>query len=128
IGGMMQFHKDGKPQLIVGSPGSFGILQSVPQVAMNNIDFGMNIQDAISAPRFRWKDELGSVPAKEIIMETRVQPGVIKTLRGMGYVIDTSLGDWSMTVGGAQGITIDHKTGWLMGGADLRRNGYAVGW
>jgi len=128
IGGMMQFHKDGKPQLIVGSPGSFGILQSVPQVALNNIDFGMNIQDAISAPRFRWKDELGSVPAKEIIMETRVQPNVIKTLRGMGYTIDTSLGDWSMTVGGAQGITIDHKTGWLMGGADLRRNGYAVGW
>src|SRR5690606_32443371 len=35
IGGMMQFHKDGKPELIVGSPGSFGILQSVPQVAMN---------------------------------------------------------------------------------------------
>jgi gamma-glutamyltranspeptidase / glutathione hydrolase len=128
IGGMMQFHKDGKPQLIVGSPGSFGILQSVPQVAMNNIDFGMNIQDAISAPRFRWKDELGSVPAKEIIMETRVQSNVIKTLKGMGYVIDTRLGDWSMTVGGAQGITIDHKTGWLMGGADLRRNGYAVGW
>ena len=128
IGGMMQFHKDGKPQLIVGSPGSFGILQSVPQVAMNNIDFGMNIQDAISAPRFRWKDELGSVPAKEIIMETRVQPGVIKTLKGMGYAIDTSLGDWSMTVGGAQGITIDRKTGWMMGGADLRRNGYAVGW
>jgi gamma-glutamyltranspeptidase/glutathione hydrolase len=46
----------------------------------------------------------------------------------MGYVIDTSLGDWTMTVGGAQGITIDHKTGWMMGGADLRRNGYAVGW
>jgi len=128
IGGMLQFHKDGKPQLIVGSPGSFGILQSVPQVAINAIDFGMNIQDAISAPRFRWKDELGSVPAKELIMETRVPANVIKSLREMGYKIDTSLGDWSMTVGGAQGITIDRKTGWLMGGADLRRNGYAVGW
>ena len=128
IGGMLQFHKDGKPQLIVGSPGSFGILQSVPQVAINAIDFGMNIQDAISAPRFRWKDELGSVPAKELIMETRVPANVIKSLRDMGYKIDTSLGDWSMTVGGAQGITIDRKTGWLMGGADLRRNGYAVGW
>ena len=128
IGGMLQFHKDGKPQLIVGSPGSFGILQSVPQVAINAIDFGMNIQDAISAPRFRWKDELGSVPAKELIMETRVPANVIKSLRDMGYKIDTSLGDWSMTVGGAQGITIDSKTGWLMGGADLRRNGYAVGW
>jgi gamma-glutamyltranspeptidase/glutathione hydrolase len=128
IGGMMQFHKNGKPEFIVGSPGSFGILQSVPQVAMNVADFGMNIQDAISAPRFRWKDELGSVPAKESIMETRIPANVIKSLRSMGYVIDTSLGDWSMTVGGAQGISIDRKSGWLMGGADLRRNGYAVGW
>ncbi|CAG5018723.1 Glutathione hydrolase proenzyme [Dyadobacter sp. CECT 9275] len=128
IGGMMQFHKDGVPQLIVGSPGSFGILQSVPQVALNVVDFGMNIQDAISAPRFRWKDELGSVPAKELIIETRIPEKTLQELRDMGYVLDTSLGEWSMTVGGAQGITIDHKTGWIMGGADPRRNGYSMGW
>ncbi|WP_149240799.1 gamma-glutamyltransferase [Dyadobacter sp. 32] len=128
IGGMMQFHKDGKPQLIVGSPGSFGILQSVPQVALNVVDFGMNIQDAISAPRFRWKDELGSVPAKELIIETRIPEKTLQELRDMGYVLDTSLGEWSMTVGGAQGITIDHQTGWFLGGADPRRNGYSMGW
>lgn len=128
IGGMMQFHKNGKPELIVGSPGSFGILQSVPQVAMNVIDFGMNIQDAISAPRFRWKDELGSVPAKEVIMETRVSPEVRQTLGKMGYILDTSLGDWTMTVGGVQGITIDHRSQWIMGGGDPRRNGYSMGW
>lgn len=128
VGGMMQFHKDGKPELIVGSPGSFGILQSVPQVAMNVIDFGMNIQDAISAARFRWKDELGSVPAKEIIIETRVPDQVINMLSDMGYQLDTSLGDWSMTVGGAQGITIDPQSGWISGGADPRRNGYSLGW
>jgi gamma-glutamyltranspeptidase/glutathione hydrolase len=127
VGGMMQFHKDGKPDLIVGSPGSFGILQSVPQVAMNVVDFGMNIQDAIGAPRFRWKDELGSVPAKELIMETRVPAEVRKTLEQMGYVLDTSLGAWTMTVGGVQGITIDHQTGWISGGADPRRNGYSIG-
>lgn len=128
IGGMMQFHKDGKPHLVVGSPGSFGILQSVPQVAMNVIDFGMNIQDAISAPRFRWKDEMGSVPAKEIIIETRIPKETLQSLREMGYQLDTSLGDWSMTVGGAQGVWIDYKTGWITGGADPRRNGYAIGW
>lgn len=128
IGGMMQFHKDGQPDLIVGSPGSFGILQSVPQVAMNVVDFDMNIQDAISAARFRWKDELGSVPAKELIMETRVPADVRKTLEKMGYSLDTSRGDWTMTVGGVQGITIDHTTGWIMGGADPRRNGYSIGW
>lgn len=128
IGGMLQFHKDGKPLLVVGSPGSFGILQSVPQVAMNVIDFDMNIQDAISAARFRWKDELGSVPAKEIIMETRVSENVRKALQAMGYVLDTSLGDWSMTVGGVQGVTLDPESDWLMGGADPRRNGYSIGW
>ncbi|MEX2567677.1 MAG: gamma-glutamyltransferase [Cyclobacteriaceae bacterium] len=128
VGGMLQFHKEGKPELIIGSPGSFGILQSVPQVAMNVVDFGMNIQDAISAPRFRWKDELGSVPAEEIIIETRINKEVLDTLKAMGYVLDTSLGDWSMTVGGAQGITLDYQTLWMMGGADPRRNGYSVGW
>lgn len=128
IGGMMQFHKDGKPDLIVGSPGSFGILQSVPQVAMNVIDFDMNIQDAIGAARFRWKDELGSVPAEELIMETRVPAEVRKTLEKMGYSLDISRGAWSMTVGGVQGITIDHSTGWIKGGADPRRNGYSIGW
>ncbi len=128
IGGMMQFHKDGKPHLVVGSPGSFGILQSVPQVAMNVIDFGMNIQDAISAPRFRWKDEMGSVPAKEIIIETRIPQETLEELKAMGYNLDTSLGDWTMTVGGAQGVTIDYETGWISGGADPRRNGYATGW
>ncbi len=127
VGSMFQFHKDGKPQFIVGSPGSFGILQSVPQVAMNVIDFDMNIQNAISAPRFRWKDELGALPAKELIIETRVPEEVRKTLQAMGYVLDTSLGEWTMTVGGVQGITIDHQSGWKMGGADPRRNGYAMG-
>ncbi len=82
----------------------------------------------ISAPRFRWKDELGSVPAKELIIETRIPEKPLQELRDMGYVLDTSLGEWSMTVGGAQGITIDPKTGWLMGGADPRRNGYSIGW
>ena len=95
---------------------------------MNVIDYGMNIQDAISAPRFRWKDELGSVPAKELIIETRIPEDVRKTLNAMGYVLDASLGDWSMTVGGVQGVTIDHQSGWIMGGADPRRNGYAVGY
>jgi len=128
IGGMLQFHKNGKPELVVGSPGSYGILQSVPQVAMNVVDFGMNIQDAISAPRYRWKDEKGSVPAKELIIETRIPEKTIQELKSMGFVLDTSLGEWTMSVGGAQGVMKDYKTGWISGGADPRRNGYSIGW
>lgn len=128
IGGMMQVHKNGRPELIIGSPGSFGILQSVPQITMNVLDFGMGIQEAIDAPRFRWKDELGSVPAKEVIMETRVDEEVRRALTDLGFILDTRVGEWSMSVGGAQGIIIDYETGWMYGGADMRRNGYSLGW
>lgn len=128
IGGMMQVHKDGRPELIIGSPGSFGILQSVPQVTMNVLDFDMGIQQAIDAPRFRWKDELGSVPAKEVIMETRVEASVRDELSELGFRLDTRVGDWSMSVGGAQGIIMDYESGWIFGGADPRRNGYSLGW
>lgn len=128
IGGMMQFHRNGRPEVVVGSPGSYGILQSVPQVAMNVVDFGMNIQDAISAPRYRWKDEKGSVPAKELIIETRIPAKTLQELRDMGFRLDTSLGEWTMSVGGAQGVMKDYKTGWISGGADPRRNGYSMGW
>ena len=38
------------------------------------------------------------------------------------------IGDWSMGVGGGQGIAIDADTGSFMGGADPRRDGYALGW
>ena len=44
-----------------------------------------------------------------------------------GYALEL-LGDWSWRVGGVQGVMRDRKTGWLMGGADPRRNGYAMGW
>ncbi len=128
IGGMMQVHKNGKPRFMVASPGSFGILQSVPQIAMNIIDFEMGVQDAIDAPRFRWKDELGSVPADEVIMETRIDKDVRDKLQQMSFSLDTGVGDWSMSVGGAVGIIVDQQSGWLLGGADPRRNGYSMGW
>jgi gamma-glutamyltranspeptidase/glutathione hydrolase len=38
------------------------------------------------------------------------------------------MGPWSMRVGGVQAVLRDAATGWLMGGADPRRNGYAMGW
>lgn len=128
IGAMMQVHKDGKPLLGVGSPGSFGILQSVPQITMNILDFGMGVQEAIDAPRFRWKDELGSVPATEVIMETRVPVLVRDQLTRLGFEVDTSVGDWSMAVGGAQAVLLDPDSEWILGGADPRRNGYALSW
>jgi len=92
------------------------------------LDFGLNLQDAIAAPRFRWVDDVGDpLPARVMRMESRVPETTRDALAARGYEIDL-LGPWSMRVGGVQGILADPQTGWLAGAADPRRNGYAIGW
>ena len=50
-----------------------------------------------------------------------------RALAARGYGLEV-MGAFSMRVGGVQAILRDQATGWLMGGADPRRNGYAMGW
>lgn len=112
----------------VGTPGSYGILVTTVQVLANLIDFGLNVQDAIGAPRFRWLDEaIDPLPAERLRIESRVPETTRRALAARGYGLEV-MGPWSMRVGGVQAILRDQATGWLMGGADPRRNGYAMGW
>jgi gamma-glutamyltranspeptidase / glutathione hydrolase len=119
--------RGGRLAFMVGTPGSYGIPQTTAQVIIGLVDFGRNIQDAIAAPRFRWKDDVGDpMPPKEILIEARFSTETRKALAARGYRLQL-LEDWSMIVGGAQGIVF-RDDGWMMGGADPRRNGYAMGW
>ena len=120
--------RDGQFWATVGTPGSYGILVTTVQVLANLIDFGLNVQDAIGAPRFRWLDEaIDRLPADTLRIESRVPEDTRRALAERGYGIEL-LGSWSMRVGGVQAVLHDRATGWLMGGADPRRNGYAMGW
>jgi gamma-glutamyltranspeptidase / glutathione hydrolase len=120
--------RGGKLWGTVGTPGSYGILVTTVQVLANLIDFGLNVQDAIAAPRFRWLDEaIDPLPAETLRIESRVPEATRRTLAARGYGLEV-MGPWSMRVGGVQAILRDQATGWLMGGADPRRNGYAMGW
>ena len=116
-----QIHKDGQLVAALGTPGSWGIQQTTTQFTTNYLDYGMNIQAAIEAPRFRFQ-----FPGKGLFMESRVPESVRGGLANRGHEIDL-LPDWSAIVGGAQGITVDPESGALMGGADPRRDGYAIG-
>ena len=119
--------RDGRLAFMIGTPGSYGIPQTTAQMIINLIDFQRNIQDAIAAPRFRWKDDVGDpLPPKVLMVEGRFAPSTLKALAARGYKIER-LEDWSMKVGGGQGIVF-REDGWMMGGADPRRNGYAMGW
>ena len=124
----LHLHKDGRFWGTLGTPGSYGILVTTAQVLVHLLDFGLNLQDAIAAPRFRWVDDVGDpLPARMLRMESRIPEATRAELATRGYEIDM-LGPWSMRVGGVQGILMDQQTGWLSGAADPRRNGYAIGW
>src|SRR5579864_754282 len=126
----VHLHRNGRFLGTVGTPGAYGILVTTVQVLVHLLDFGLNLQDAIAAPRFRWIDDVSEgdpVPPRAMRVESRVPEETRAELAARGYEIDT-LGAWSMRVGGVQGILADPDTGWIAGAADPRRNGYAVGW
>ncbi len=105
--------------LSIGTPGSYGILQTTAQMLLNVVEFGLNVQEAIEAPRVRvYRDRL-------VDAEGRVDAGVRAGLAGRGHEINV-IEDWSWIVGGGQGIGRDAESGALMGGADPRRDGYAL--
>jgi len=107
--------------MVIGTPGSFGILQTTPQMISNVLDHGFSIQAAIEAPRFR------TYEGTRIEIEGRVPEQVRLELEDRGHDVQV-IDDWSWLVGGGQGILIDPDTGVLTGGADPRRDGYAMGW
>lgn len=116
-----QTFRNGRFHVSLGTPGSWGILQTTPQFVMNALDFGMNVQEAIEAPRLRVFEE------RRVVMEERFPAPVRAALADKGHDIELTT-PFSMTVGGAQGIMIDQESGTFQGGADPRRDGVAIGW
>ncbi len=63
---------------VIGTPGSFGILQTTPQMISNVLDHGFSIQAAIEAPRFR------TYEGTTLEVEARIPKGVRDELAGAG--------------------------------------------
>jgi gamma-glutamyltranspeptidase/glutathione hydrolase len=116
-----QVWKGGDPFAAIGTPGSHGILQTTLQMVLNLIEHGMNVQAAIEAPRVRLVN-----PGTHVSMEGRIPAAVRAALEARGHDVEV-LPDWTATVGGGHGIAFDPAEGSFMGGADPRRDGYAIG-
>ena len=115
-----QTFRDGRFHLSIGTPGSWGILQTTPQFLTNVLDYGMNVQQAIEAPRFRY------FTGRHVEMEERFPLHVRRALEARGHEVKV-LEAWSTVVGGSQGIQFDAGQGVFQGGADPRRDGLALG-
>jgi len=114
-----QVFRDGAFALSIGTPGSYGILQTQTQMFANALDFGLNIQEAIEAPRVRvYRD-------RSLDAESRIPAEVRAGLAARGHEVN-DIGDWSWIVGGGQGIARDQESGAFSAGADPRRDGYAL--
>ena len=116
-----QIWKDDKLFAALGTPGSHGILQTTAQMILNLIEHEMNIQAAIEAPRVRIEQ-----PGTDVGIEERISSQVREELTARGHDVRV-LPAWTAAVGGGQGITVDQQEGAFMGGADPRRDGYAIG-
>jgi gamma-glutamyltranspeptidase/glutathione hydrolase len=102
--------KDGKPFLVLGSPGGSTIPTAVLQVIINVIDFHMNVQDAVDLPRIhhQWKPD-------RLECESGVSPDTISLLKQMGYSVEQA---HSRILPRVEAILLSE--GWLQGANDDR--------
>ncbi len=111
--------KDGKLFLVLGSPGGPTIITTVANVLMGVVDYGLNIQEAVNAPRFhhQW------LPDSASIERMGLSPDTISLLQQRGHklVLKNYWGD-------AECIAIDLKTQERLGATDARNNGKAMGY
>jgi gamma-glutamyltranspeptidase/glutathione hydrolase len=118
--------KDGRPFMALGTPGNDGIWQRLVQVIVNLIDFRMDIQAAITAPRMTYggTQETGTEIGPVFNVEDRIPEAAMQALRGLGFTVKPVRDD----IGRVNGIVIDPRSGFRLGGADPREYGYALGW
>jgi len=104
----------------LGVMGGFMQPQGQVQVISNLLDYGMGVQEALDAPRFRW---LGG---NTVAFESGLAHQSRLALEKLGHVIKTNTDP--LTMGGGQIIRLDPDTGVLQGGSDPRKDGCAVGY
>jgi len=122
--------KDGQPYAIMGSPGADDQVMRTMQTLINMIDFGMNIQQAIEAPR--WSSR--AFPASpfphtmypgDLAVESRIPEATRQALTARGHKLRVDP-PWSL--GSNAGIVLDMNSGVLSAGADPRVDAYAWAW
>ncbi len=109
--------RDGKLLLVIGAPGGTRIITGVMQAILNVLDFKLNMQDAIDAPRMhhQWSPD-------KVYLERGWSPDTVEILRRMGHTVETG----TPSVSNVHGILVEDQ--WLQGAPDGRTNGKAAGY
>jgi gamma-glutamyltranspeptidase / glutathione hydrolase len=124
--------KNDRPYMILGTPGGDTQCQSMVQVFLNIVEFGMDPQLAVEQPRFATFNFPNSFYPHDyqpgmMRIENRVPENTLKNLKEKGHKVELWPG-WSWKSGGVCMIIIDPDANVLKGAADPRRESYALGW
>lgn len=103
--------RDGKLRYVLGSPGGPRIITTVVNILLSATQGGLNIQEAVDAPRFHHQ-YLPDI----LYVEPGFNPQTLATLRKEGYTVSVKDGHWS----NGECIAVDPRTGDLLGGQDHR--------
>lgn len=122
---------NGELVLVCGTPGADTQVQTNMQVITHVLDFGMNVSEAVEAPRWRHlQNGTESTEPREfedrLQLEGRFSEETREALEGKGHGLEI-LADWGAS-GSEVMIRRDPGTGAMFGAADPRRDGYAIGW
>ena len=117
--------------LVCGTPGADTQVQTNLQVITHLVDFGMNVAEAVEAPRWRnthspTESNVPHICDDLLYVESRFSPEVEAGLEAKGHHLNV-VGPWG-AAGSEVMIQLDQKEGAIKGAADPRRDGYAIGW
>ena len=123
--------RDGQLLMPFGTPGGDVQCQSMVQLFLNVAEFGMDVQQAIEAPRVStWSFPNSFWPHAYhpglVGVEGRIEPETVAELERRGHGVEV-WDEWTPRMGSVAAIKVDRERGALFTGADLRRDGYAIG-
>jgi gamma-glutamyltranspeptidase / glutathione hydrolase len=114
--------RDGRPRIALGTPGGRTIQQTTPQMVANMLDFDVNVQQSVSAPRF------SHVVPDLLVVEEGIPQYVSNDLSALGHGLVPA----EYPLGNAHALTIEYSPGGeatrFTGAADPRGGGSAAGY
>jgi gamma-glutamyltranspeptidase/glutathione hydrolase len=113
--------KGAQPVYVIGTPGGDLIISTITQIIVNLVDYGMDLSDAVSAPRI-----FSIFNQRELELENRFPEKSNHLLESLGHDLKYH-GDFRAYFGAVQSIMLDTARGKIIGVSDPRRSGAAVG-
>ena len=120
--------KDGKPIILIGGSAAETTMPGITQVLLNMLEFGLDPQAAIAAPRVIYGDALHWTGGTRVGIDREIAAVIGDSLAAMGHDVVPIAEMPRPLVGMVNAVAIDPETGTFVGGAEIRMDGHVSGY